>query len=53
MNEIDALSIPPQRVLVLGGTGTIGQATVRALQRLGHTVVCVVRARAGVGGAGQ
>ena len=51
MNEIDALPIPPQRVLVLGGTGTIGQATVRALQRLGHTVVCVVRARAGVGGA--
>ena len=51
MTGIDALPITPQRVLVLGGTGTIGQATVRALQRLGHTVVCVVRARSGVGGA--
>jgi divinyl chlorophyllide a 8-vinyl-reductase len=50
MNAIDVVPIAPQRVLVLGGTGTIGQATVRALQRLGHTVVCVVRARAGVGG---
>ena len=43
MIETSALPIAPQRVLVLGGTGTIGQATVRALQRLGHTVVCVVR----------
>jgi divinyl chlorophyllide a 8-vinyl-reductase len=51
MHEVSALTIAPQRVLVLGGTGTIGQATVRSLQRLGHTVVCVVRARAGVGGA--
>jgi len=51
MTGIDALPITPQRVLVLGGTGTIGQATVRALQRLGHSVVCVVRARSGVGGA--
>ena len=50
MTGIDALPITPQRVLVLGGTGTIGQATVRALQRLGHSVVCVVRARSGVGG---
>jgi divinyl chlorophyllide a 8-vinyl-reductase len=34
----------PQRVLVLGATGTIGRATVQALLRRGHAVVCVVRA---------
>lgn len=39
-----------QRVLVLGATGTIGQATVRALVRRGHEVVCLVRPRAGAGG---
>jgi divinyl chlorophyllide a 8-vinyl-reductase len=39
------------RVFVLGATGTIGQATVRALLRRGHQVVCLVRPRAGVGGA--
>jgi divinyl chlorophyllide a 8-vinyl-reductase len=39
-----------QRVLVLGATGTIGRATVRALVRRGHEVVCLVRPRAGVGG---
>ncbi len=41
----------PRRVLVLGATGTIGRATVRALLRRGHEVVCFVRPRAGVGGA--
>ena len=41
----------PQRVFVLGATGTIGRATVRALLRRGHEVVCFVRARAGVKGA--
>lgn len=41
----------PRRVLVLGATGTIGQATVRALLSQGHEVVCVVRPRAGVKGA--
>lgn len=41
----------PRRVFVLGATGTIGQATVRALVRRGHDVVCLVRPRAGVGGA--
>jgi divinyl chlorophyllide a 8-vinyl-reductase len=35
---------------VLGGTGTIGRATVRALVQRGHEVVCFVRPRAGVGG---
>jgi len=31
------------RVFMLGATGTIGQATVRALSRRGHRVVCLVR----------
>ncbi len=38
------------RVAVLGATGTIGQATVRALLRAGHGVTCLVRPRAGPGG---
>ena len=33
----------PRRVLVVGATGTIGRATVRALVRRGHEVVCFVR----------
>lgn len=41
---------PPRRVFMLGATGTIGQATVRALLRRGHEVVCFVRPKAGVGG---
>ena len=40
-----------QRVCVFGATGTIGRATVGALLRRGHEVVCFVRARAGVGGS--
>lgn len=36
---------------MLGGTGTIGRATVRALVARGHEVVCFVRPKAGVGGA--
>lgn len=32
-----------RRILVLGGTGTIGRATVRALVSRGHEVVCLVR----------
>jgi len=40
----------PQRVFMLGATGTIGQATVRALVARGHEVVCFVRPRSGVGG---
>jgi divinyl chlorophyllide a 8-vinyl-reductase len=37
--------------MVLGATGTIGQATVGALVQRGYEVVCFVRPRAGVGGA--
>lgn len=37
----------PRRVLVLGATGTIGRATVRALVERGHEVVCFVRPYAG------
>ena len=36
---------------MLGATGTIGRAAVRALVERGHEVVCLVRQRAGVGGA--
>ncbi|MEO8938383.1 MAG: NAD(P)H-binding protein, partial [Burkholderiaceae bacterium] len=45
------LPATPRRVFVVGGTGTIGQATVRALVRRGHDVVCLVRPHAGVRGA--
>ena len=41
----------PRRVFVIGATGTIGHATVRALLQRGHQVVCFVRPRAGVRGA--
>ena len=34
-----------RRVFVLGATGTIGRATVRALIDRGHEVVCLVRSR--------
>jgi len=36
-----------QRVFMVGATGTIGRATVRALVRHGHEVVCFVRAHGG------
>lgn len=36
----------PRRVVVLGGTGTIGRASVRALVARGHEVVCLVRRQA-------
>ncbi|MFO1304753.1 MAG: NAD(P)H-binding protein [Burkholderiales bacterium] len=41
----------PRRVFVLGATGTIGRAAVRSLATRGHEVVCLVRPRAGTGGA--
>jgi len=41
----------PLRVLVLGATGTIGRATVRALIEDGHEVVCLARPRAGARGS--
>ena len=41
----------PRRVFVIGATGTIGRATVHALLRHGHEVVCFVRPQAGFGGA--
>jgi divinyl chlorophyllide a 8-vinyl-reductase len=46
-----ARSPQPRRIFMLGATGTIGRATVRALVRRGHEVVCFVRPRAGVGAA--
>lgn len=36
-----------RRVFMVGATGTIGRATVRALVRHGHEVVCFVRERQG------
>ncbi|MEM9273536.1 MAG: NAD(P)H-binding protein [Cyanobacteria bacterium P01_F01_bin.143] len=38
------------RILVLGGTGTIGRATVAALVGRGYEVVCIARSKAGVKG---
>lgn len=40
----------PRRIFMLGATGTIGRATVEALQARGHAVTCFVRPRAGIGG---
>ncbi len=42
-----AAAAGPRRVFVLGATGTIGRATVRALVDRGHEVVCFVRRRSG------
>ena len=39
-----------KRVFVIGATGTIGRATVRALINQGYEVICFVRKRAGAGG---
>lgn len=38
-----------KRVFMLGATGTIGRATVRALVQRGYEVVCLVRPRPGPG----
>ena len=47
MTGTGALSSQPQRVMLLGATGTIGRATARALLDDGHEVVCLVRPGAG------
>ena len=47
MNHPTPSPSPALRVLMLGATGTIGRATVRALLRQGHTVVGLVRPCAG------
>jgi divinyl chlorophyllide a 8-vinyl-reductase len=39
-----------KRIFVLGATGTIGLATVRALIQQGHEVVCFIRSNAGARG---
>ena len=44
---LDSAQRRPRRVMVLGATGTIGRATVRALVQHGHDVVCFVRPRVG------
>ena len=44
-------SMRSRRVLVLGGTGTIGRATVRALLSRGHEVACLVRPTADISDA--
>ena len=41
---------PSQRLLVVGSTGYIGKAVVRALVNRGHGVVAFARPRSGVGG---
>jgi divinyl chlorophyllide a 8-vinyl-reductase len=50
MSNPPPLTVPPlakgRRVLLLGGTGTIGRATARALQRQGHELVCLLRPQA-------
>jgi len=45
-----AISRKPQRVMVLGASGTIGQATVAALVQRGHDVVCILRPHHAAGG---
>ncbi|MEM6444957.1 MAG: NAD(P)H-binding protein [Cyanobacteria bacterium P01_D01_bin.123] len=47
---IDTSTPGARRILVLGGTGTIGRATVAALVKRGYEVVCIARPKAGSGG---
>jgi divinyl chlorophyllide a 8-vinyl-reductase len=47
---VSAAAAQKKRVFMLGATGTIGQATARALVARGHEVICFIRPRAGVGG---
>jgi divinyl chlorophyllide a 8-vinyl-reductase len=44
-------AVVPRRIFMLGATGTIGRATVRALVERGHEVVCLVRPAARRDGA--
>ncbi len=44
LNETSLGGTGPARVCLLGATGTIGRATLLALRRRGHEVVCFVRA---------
>jgi divinyl chlorophyllide a 8-vinyl-reductase len=51
MTEADRVDAPPRstlRVCLLGATGTIGRATLRALLKRGHNVTCFVRPGAAV-----
>ncbi len=43
MTEMGAPSFSARRVMLLGATGTIGRATLRALLADGHEIVCPVR----------
>lgn len=47
---IDVNNSNNKRILILGGTGTIGRATVTALVGRGYKVVCITRTKAGSGG---
>ena len=49
LNMTDSSTLGSRRILMLGGTGTIGRATVAALVARGHKVVCIARPKAGVG----
>ena len=49
-SRILRVSPRPRRICLLGATGTIGRAALRALLRRGHEVVCIVRPRVGKGG---
>lgn len=48
--ELGSVSARPRRVFLLGATGTIGRATLRALVQRGHDVVCFVRPLAKISG---
>lgn len=48
--ESERMAAAPMRILLLGATGSIGQATAAALVARGHSVACLVRPRAGPGG---